>query len=223
MKLKQVNAIGILAVLFFSMGCKSSQNTVVVHQKTVEEWKVVKVDKSDTPTWKISRREIQGTRFMEYKIEGSIDASPEACMASFKNDLYDQAKDHKRFPVYDFVEDTMSILTYVIHEEPWPLKNTEMSIRYNFFREEAGSTAVRWKEAWDECPIEESKKFNRIQTFRGSWEFDSIGVNRSSGINLVQFELIGQLLWFAEPMVTGFLKKGLQYIRDNSAKQNVDD
>lgn len=48
---------------------------------------------------------------------------------------------------------------------------------------------VRWKEVWDECQIQLSKKLNRVQTFRGSWDFTIVSSNHWMAVNNIQFDL----------------------------------
>lgn len=208
------------AICLFAFILMSSQNIVSKPMEDPKQgWSIVKQDKSDEPSWIIYSRKIAGTNFLEYKIEGEVQLSPEACLASFKQDLHEQAagKEKKKYPIYDIVEESAeSLLTYVIHKEPFPLKNTEMSIRYTFFKHSDGSTEVSWHEAWEECRAEPSKKLSRVQTFRGSWHFTPTGDGTCQAVNSVQFDLKKMPLWLAEPMVLKFLKGGLKDIRKNT-------
>ena len=208
------------AICLFAFILMSSQNIVSKPIKDPKQgWSIIKQDKSDKPSWIIYSRKVAGTNFLEYKIEGTVPSSPAACLASFKQDLYDQAagKEKKKYPTYDIVEESAeSILTYVIHKEPFPLKNTEMSIRYSFFKHPDGSTEVSWHEAWEACKAEPSKKLSRVQTFRGSWHFTPTEDGTCQAVNSVQFDLKKMPLWLAEPMVLKFLKGGLKDIRENT-------
>ena len=98
-------------------------------------------------------------------------------------------------------------------KEPFPFKDTEMSIRYLFFSDDAGTTGVRWHEAWKECPIQPSKKLNRVETFRGSWNFSPATKGSCLVVNTVQFNPKKMPLWLVEPMVVKFLKEGLEDLR----------
>lgn len=225
MNKKSVSTPGINLILFFILTSFCYQSCVSPRYRSIKEWeknewKIVKVDKNEEPTWTIYKRKLVGTNFLEYKIEGDIKSSPKACVLTFKQDIHNQANDlkNKKFPTYEIEEESKdSLLTYVVYNEPFPLKDTEMSIRYTFFSDEDGSTGVRWKEAWDECPVQPSKKLNRIETFRGSWHFSSISPNHNKAVNSVQFDLKGMPQWLAQPMVLKFLKEGLEYIRDTTS------
>jgi len=183
------------------------------------EWHVVKVDKTEEPTWEIFKRNLKGTNFLEYKIEGNIQSSPEACLDAFKNDIHKLATgaEDKKYPTYTISEESeQSLKTYVIHNEPFPFRNTEMSIRYLFFGDKDGSKSVEWTEAWEDSRIEPSRKLKRVETFRGSWIFAPITQNSSQALNSVQFDPKGMPLWLVTPMVSKFLKEGLEDIRTTS-------
>jgi hypothetical protein len=187
-------------------------------EKQNQDWEVAKVDKKEKPTWIIYTRKIAGTNFLEYKIEGNIESTPKACLSSFKQDIHDLAdQSSKKYPTYEIVEKSKeSLLTYVIHKEPFPLKNTEMSVRYLFLSEADGSRAVQWTEAWDEHPIQPSKKLKRVQTFRGAWYFSPASDHSCKAVNSVQFDPQKMPMWLVEPMVFKFLKEGLQDIRERT-------
>ena len=211
-----------ITVLISFLGCKSTQNAISMETKE-EDWKVVKTDKDDEPNWVIYTRKIAGTSFLAYKIEGDIKSSSKACISAFKQDIHNLANGskNKMYPTYQIVDESKdSLLTYVIHKEPFPLKNTEMSIQYIFFSNEDGSTGVRWKEDWEVNPIQPSKKLSRVTSFRGSWHFSPISNNHSTGVNSVHFDPKKMPLWLVQPMVFKFLKKGLRDLRDKASKSN---
>lgn len=206
--------------LFSTTGCNSSRSANSSGEKNAE-WKMVKSDKSDEPSWMIYTRKIVGTNWLEYKIEGDIRSSPKACLSSFRTDLHNQAKDlkNKKYPLYEISnESEESLLTYVIHNEPFPLKDTEMSVKYIFFSNEDGSAGVTWKEAWDDCPVQPSKKLSRVQTFRGSLNFSPTPNNSSKAVKSVKFDPKKMPMWLVEPMVFKFLKKGLEDLREMAAE-----
>ena len=209
------------ALMFFSLqSCVSARNRSTP-KKEKHEWRIVKTDKQAEPSWVIYTRAIAGTSFLEYKIEGDIQSSPHACLASFRQELYAQANDtkNKKYPTYKIADESReSLLTYVIHREPFPLKDTEMSVRYTFFSDEDGSTSVRWNEAWNESPVQPSKKLNRVKTFRGSWSFFPASGNACKAANVVQFDPGKMPLWLVQPMVFSFLKGGLRDIREKAGE-----
>ncbi len=177
------------------------------------------MDKTEEPTWKIYKRNLKGTNFLEYKIEGDIQSSPEACLEAFKNDIHELANgaENKKYPTYTISKESeQSLTTYVIHNEPFLFRNTEMSIRYLFFGDEDGSKSVEWTEAWEDSQIEPSRKLKRVETFRGSWSFTPITENSSRAFNSVRFDPKGMPLWLVTPMVSKFLKEGLEDIRTTS-------
>ena len=205
-------------VIFFLQSCVSARDRSIKKWEKYE-WQVVKVDKTEKPNWKIYKRNLKGTNFLEYKIEGEIQSSPEACLDAFKNDIHELANgaEDKKYPTYEISEESeKSLTTYVIHNEPFPFKNTEMSIRYLFFDDEDGSKSVEWTEAWEDSEIESTKKLKRVETFRGSWIFAPITQDSSQALNSVQFDPKGMPLWLVTPMVSKFLKKGLEDIRTTS-------
>jgi len=207
------------AIILLTNSCTTSRNIASLEENN-KEWKIVKIDKNDEPTWIIYTKKLVGTNFFEYKIEGDIEASPKVCVASFKQDIYNLANGTKKdgdfeFTTYEIVDESKdSLSTYAIHNEPFIFKDTEMSVRYIFFKNEDGSTGVRWNEAWDEYPVQPSKKLSRVETFRGSWYFSPTSNNSCKAVNSVQFNLRGMPLWLAEPMVLKFLKGGLEDIRE---------
>ncbi|MFK8039080.1 MAG: hypothetical protein AB8B74_12370 [Crocinitomicaceae bacterium] len=184
-------------------------------------WKVVKVEKKTDPLWTIYTRKIASTNFLEYKIEGTIAASPKASILAFKQDIYNltNGQKSKKYPHYEIINESGdSLLTYVIHKEPFPLKNTEMSVMYTFFTDSDGSTGVKWKEDWDANPIEPSKKVSRVKSFRGSWLFTPKTDNITSAVTSVNFDPKRMPLWLVEPMVFKFLKNGLKNIKELTSK-----
>ena len=54
---------------------------------------------------------------------------------------------------------------------------------------------VIWKESWDECQIQPSKKLNRHETFRGSWNFTIVSSNHCMAVNNIQFDLGEMTPW----------------------------
>lgn len=171
----------------------------------------------DAAEWTIYSRKIKGTNFHEYKIEGEIESSPEACVNAFKQDIYQQAdkEENKKYPIYRVInESTDSLLTYVIHNEPFPFKDTEMSVKYSFYNNKEGYAEIKWHEAWHDSLIQSSKKLNRVETFRGSWQFLKESNNNSGAINIVQFDPKGMPKFLVQPMVTKFLRKGLENLRE---------
>mgnify|MGYP005991067529 CR=1 FL=1 len=204
--------------IFFLQSCVSTRNRSIKEWEKYE-WQVIKIDKSKDPTWKIYKRKLKGTNFLEYKIEGDILSSPEACFEAFRKNIHKLANgaENKKYPVYEISEESKnSILTYVIHNEPFFFKNTEMSVRYLFYNDDVGNFGVKWNEAWEESNIQLSKKLKRVDTFRGSWSFLPITNNSSKAINIVQFDPKGMPLWLINPMVYRFLKEGLEDIRITS-------
>jgi hypothetical protein len=208
------------ALLFSTTGCTSTRSAISPGENE-QGWRIVKADKSDEPSWIISTRKIVGTNFLEYKIEGDIESSPQACVASFRQDIQNHADDlhNRKYPIYEISEATEeSLLTYLVHNEPFPLKNTEMSVRYTFFSNEDGSSGVSWKEAWDDCPVQPSKKLSRVQSFRGSLHILPVSNDTSKVVKSVQFDPKKMPLWLVEPMVYKFLKGGLRDLREMTAR-----
>lgn len=187
-------------------------------------WTLVKVDKDDNPSWQAFTRKLSGTNFIEYKIEGNISLSPEACLSSFNKDIHALANGSqvKKYPIYEIVKESGdSLLTYVIHNEPYPLKDTEMSAQYIYFSDENGRTGVSWYEAWNECFIEPSRKLNRVETFRGSWSFSPIPTSSTKAVTTVQFDPKKMPRSLVEPMVIKFLRGGLEDLRKKTPEKNI--
>ncbi|MFK7772484.1 MAG: hypothetical protein AB8F94_10100 [Saprospiraceae bacterium] len=204
------------------MSCNSYRNMISLEEKN-QGWRIVKVDKNDEPTWIIYSRKLVGTKFLEFKIVGDIKSSPAACVASFRQEIYNQADDlkNKKYPTYEIVEESKySLLTYVIHHEPFPLKNTEMSVRYLFYKDtESAAEEIKWIEAWEEDSVPPpSKKLSRVQTFRGFWQFSPISIDHCKAVNSVQFNPKKMPRWLVSPMVTKFLIKGIEDIRETTSK-----
>lgn len=215
-----VNFFVLMLMVLGSQSCSPTRfRDKSIREWEKSEWKVVKTDKKENPAWVIYKRKIAGTNFLEYKIEGTITSAPKACLDAFKQDIHQQADEsmRKKFPTYEISEETEEgLLTYVIHNEPFPLKDTEMRVRYLFSNEEGGSTGVQWKEAWEDYPVEASRKLSRVESFRGYWKFTSAPNNSSIASNGVQFDPQKMPKWLFEPMVLKFLTKGLVEIRANA-------
>lgn len=220
-RLKKLRLFGFIGPIALSIvSCSSSR---IANQTDVDQqgWKAIKADKSEDSAWIISRKNEEGTSFYEYKIEGLVEASPENCIASFKNDIYDLSNGIKKeegykYSTYQIVEESSNTLViYAIHKEPFPLKNTEMSIKYTFDYVKNGNARVEWHEAWADFPVKPSKKLNRIDTFRGSWTFTSTESDLYKASNTVQFNLKGAPIWFAQPMVNKFLVRGYMTFKEN--------
>lgn len=209
-----------VAMIWLMVSCSSTKHLTSQEQDSYE-WAVVKVDKDERPTWTIYSRKIAGTAFLEYKIEGPIASSATACLSIFKQDILDLAhgvKQEKDLSTYDLLaESSNELTTYVIHNEPFPLKDTEMSVRYLFVSEANGHAGVKWREAWEDCPIQPSKKLSRVQTFRGSIDFSPTSSTSCQAVQSVSFDPKKMPLWLVEPMVFKFLKKGLQDIRETAS------
>ena len=215
---KTVFVSNFYAILLSSLVGVGLQSCATLKNSNVKEWRTVRVDKkNDEPTWTIHSRKIVGTDFFEYKIVGKIEDSPKDCLASFRQEIYDQAdgREKKKYPTYKIVDESNdSLLTYVIHNEPFPMKDTEMSVRYWFYAGTDGSLGISWKEAWEESEIQPSAKLQRVQTFRGSWSFVPTSESSCKAINTVQFDPQKMPMWLVEPMVFKFLKGGLHDLRE---------
>jgi len=193
--------------------------------KSIKEWKAYQWNERKRSTdkqgaeWIIHSRKVEGTNLLEYKIEGEIASTPEACVAGFWQHIHHQTDDNNKFPTYDIMDESdSSFLTYVIHNEPFPFKDTEMSVRYLFSNYKECDREVRWNEAWDENSIPPSKKLNRVETFRGSWNFSEVSENHTKAVNIVQFDPKKMPKWLVNPMVTKFLKKGFENIEQTTSK-----
>ena len=211
-----------LGIISFTLSSCSTHRGIRLRNKNIAAWEayqwkqIKKSSEKEVQEWTISTRKVRGTNFLEYKIEGDVTSSPEAFVSSFRQDIYNQAEDlaNKKFPTYEILEETKeSLLTYVIHKEPFPFKNTEMRIRYNFFSNEDGSTGVRWKETWDGWPKKSSKKLSRVQSFRGSWSLFPTSNNSSQAVNSVNFDPKKMPIWLVKPMVLKFLKQEWKKLR----------
>ena len=217
--------LGIGAATFSSC---TTQRAILLRNKSIKEWSFYQLEEVKKSTegkgeqWTIYSRKIKGTNFFEYKIEGDIDASPETCLLAFKQDMLNKSKDlkNKKYPTYEIVSGTPdSLLTYIIHHEPFPFKDTEMSLRYVFYNNVDGSTGVAWHEAWNECQVSPSKKLSRVKSFRGAWQFTSTSDNSCLSSNSIEFDPNGMPQWLFKPMVMRMLKNGLASLREMSAKQ----
>jgi hypothetical protein len=110
--------------MLFLQSCVSARNRSIKESEK-QEWQIVKVDKREVPTWKIYKRHHKRTNFLEYKIEGDIQLSPEVCLKAFKKNIDKLANgaENKKYPTYEISEESEdSLLTYVIHNEPFPPK-----------------------------------------------------------------------------------------------------
>lgn len=209
--------------LLFMTACKSSA-IVLSAEDEKEGWEIVKVDKEEVPKWVIYRRKFDGTKTLEYKINGEIQSSPELCVDAFKQNLYDLSngigkESDYEYSTYEIVADTTdSLCVYAVHNEPFPFKDTEMSIFYTFYNDTSGMAGVRWREAWKDYPTPETKKLKRIDSFRGSWQFSDGSNGSFEAVNKVEFDLGNFPLFLAEPMVVKFLKSGLEDMRDSIVK-----
>ncbi|NJC25613.1 SRPBCC family protein [Neolewinella antarctica] len=214
----------LIFLAFSGQSCTSPrEKSIKKWEKT--QWRTVKTDKRDTPTWVIRTRELAGKNFLEYKIEGEIEASPTACISSFKREIHTLADDpkNKKYPTYDIAEESAhELLTYVIHKEPFPLKNTEMSIRYLFSpTSESSGEGVEWTEDWNATITPPaSRKLSRVETFRGDWSFVPTPTNFSKAVSHVRFDPKRMPMWLVEPMVVKLLVAGLTNLREMTSQEN---
>ncbi len=215
-----------LGVVFLACASCTTNRAIRLKNKSIKEWSAFQwqEEKRSKDTgharWIIHSRKIKGTPLFEYKIEGAIAASPTACLSAFRQDIMDQSvdPDNKQYPTYAIVRaSTDSLLTYLVHHEPFPFKNTEMSSMHVFSDNEDGGTGVVWQEAWDQIQIKPSNKLSRVETFRGSWRFDRAEIRFSWAVNTLQFDPKGMPRWLVRPMVIKLLKTGLEDIRKQAA------
>ncbi|WP_323756129.1 hypothetical protein [Roseivirga sp.] len=91
----------ILVIASLTFASCSTHHAVRLRNKNIKEssafqWKEIKTSRdSEDEKWTIYSRNIKGTNFSEYKIEGEIKASSKACIAAFKQDIHTQAADLK--------------------------------------------------------------------------------------------------------------------------------
>lgn len=221
---KVIRVVCLAVTLLVAFGCTSTRESHKNDQKK-GTWEEVKRDKNDLPSWIIYSRGIPGTNFLAYKIEGEIQSTSKACLSWFKKDIHNLAEDleNKKFPVYEIVHETAdTIETYVIHNEPFPLKDTEMSVRYVFSSDDDGEERVKWREAWNDQSIAPSKKLSRVETFRGQWVFTDNEGGTCKAQNKVSFDPKKMPMWLIEPMVFKFLKHGLRDLRASTKANNGD-
>ena len=217
-----------LCILVLASSVLSSCSTYRINRlknKSYKEWKSFQwtettrsLDK-EVAEWTIYSRKVKGTNFIEYKIEGEIESSSEACISAFRQAIHQQTDsiENKNYPVYKIVnESTDSLLTYVIHNEPFPLKDTEMSVKYSFSKDYRGDAEIIWHEAWDKISVPPSKKLNRVETFRGSWQFSKVTEDQLKVVNIVQFDPKKMPQWLVKPMVTKFLRKEFESLKETA-------
>ncbi|NQX96360.1 MAG: hypothetical protein HRT73_00570 [Flavobacteriales bacterium] len=222
--LKRVKIFSILIIMLYTVGACNSSKSISPSEEENKGWEIVKVDKkNDKPTWEIYSRKLVGTNTYEYKIEGDIESSPKSCVSSFRKDIYNQSNNpnNKKYPTYNILNESKdTLLTYVIHNEPFIFKDTEMRVRYTFFKDfENNIEGVKWKEAWKEdLAPSPSKKLSRVQHFRGSWSFLKTSSSHSKAVNIIQFDPKGMPMWLVRPMVMSFLRKGLENLRVMTSK-----
>lgn len=217
-KVKTFSLIGMM--LYITVACNSSKS-ISPSEEVDKQWEIVKIDKKNNdPTWIIYSRKEYGTNIYDFKIEGNIDITPKAYVNSFKQDIIGLSNDPKKDTDYEYItykivnESENSISIYAIHNEPFPLKDTEMNITYTFYSDSNGIMAVRWKETWNEYPVKPSKKLSRVESFRGSRTFRHASASSYKAVSSVQFDLKGMPLWLAKPMIVKFLKRGLNDMRE---------
>lgn len=198
-----------------ALSCHSPRTAIVSGEN--QGWTLFRTEKGDQPSWNIYTRQLPRTSIYEYKIEGLVGATPEACILVYRGDILALAagtKIDKKLTTYDLLEETSdSLLTYVIHNEPFPLRDTEMCVRYRFSLGQDGAAVAEWVEAWDQRTIPPSKKLKRIDTFRGSWRFSPTANDSCMAVNTVQFDPGKMPMWLVNPMVVKFLREGLEDIR----------
>lgn len=194
------------------LGCSILLITSCRSSKETSDWRIVKSYGQSEDDWVISARSVAGTSMLEYKIEGEVPETPLNAIDDFRQEIIDLAsEEQKKYPVYDLlVESDDKLVTYVIHNEPFIFKDTEMAVGYVFYDDEVGHAGVKWKEAWSVCPTPESKKLKRVEIFRGSWEFSPASDSSSHALNSVQFDPKNVPMWLAEPMVLKFLINGME-------------
>jgi len=178
------------------------------------EWKLVQKDKEPSKAWAISRRQIRKTDFWEYKIEGKLAITPEKGARRFRGEIRSLAKggNPRKYPRYDVLRESKdSLLTYVVHHEPFPFRDTEMCVAYVFQNSTDNHISLYWRDSWGDCNKGPNKKLKRVEVFRGSLHFSSKeGKKETKMVQTVQFNPKGMPLWLVNRMVIKFLKKELK-------------
>ncbi len=216
---------GLILILIICLGCSVSCTTeraIRLRNKSIEEWQSHQFQElkrshvSSKDEWLISSRKLKTGNFIEFKIEGEINTTPELCKNAFIKDIFKQSTKlkNRKYPVYNITKNSKdSLMTYVIHNEAFPFKNTEMSILYTFEKNESKNQIISWREAWDISKIPTNKNLSRVETFRGSWNFIGLPDGSTFAVNTVQFDPKRMPAWLYRPMVISFLKNGLKDIR----------
>lgn len=216
-----------LGMTSFTLSSCSTHRAIRLRNKSIREWsayqweEIKKNSNHEVNEWTVYSRKVKGTNCLAYKVEGDIKSFPKACVSSFKQDIHNQAdgSESKKYPTYQILEESEeSLLTYAIHKETFPFKNTEMSFRYLFFQDST-TEEVKWKEAWDEGSVPPpSEKLSRVQTFSGSWHFSPISNGHSKAVYSVQFDAKKMPHWLVNKMVIKFLVEGFENIREMASK-----
>ncbi|MEM9327790.1 MAG: hypothetical protein AAGA85_19125 [Bacteroidota bacterium] len=177
-------------------------------------WVTIEASDDGAP-FEILARKLSDSPLFEYQIKSELGLSASACQAALRRGirLLAAGLDGDEYPVYQIVYESVdSLLTYVIHDEPFPFKNTEMVVRYDYYLHEDGQMGVTWKEAWDEYDVRPSSKLSRVETFRGSWNFAPVTDHTTNAIHTVQFDPKGMPRWLAEPMLIKFMKDSFEKV-----------
>lgn len=210
-----ISLISVTIIALILQSCGSTKNQSI-REWEKHEWKIAKEDKNTKPEWTIRRRKIRNSAFWEYRIEGKISASPKEGTTWYREEIHKLAKggNSKKYPTYKILNKSGDdVLTYMIYNEPFPFKNTEMCVRYVFEDMENGIRRIVWKEAWNDYEKHPNKKLKRVESFRGSIKLSSHDGEMTQFVQTVQFDPKGMPKWLVNPMVTKFLKKELEKFR----------
>jgi|GEM_PF-1497998 len=219
-----MHAIPLVLIALILHNCAPTRNQSIKEWEK-QHWKMVKEEKESESNWTIKRRKISNTELWEYKIEGGIALSPREGAKRFREEIHHLAKgsDPKKYPTYKILDESKdSLLTYLVHHEPFPFKNTEMCVQYVFHKDDHRNITIEWKESWGNSGIEPTKKLKRVDIFRGSVRFSSKTDNKTQFVQTVQFDPKGMPMWLAGPMVEKFLKMELRKFRKDESKDTMD-
>lgn len=208
-------ATGAVAIAVVVAGLLGS---TAVH--AAEEWRVLKKDEK-AGAWVLYTRAKPGSDFVEYRIEGVVDASPAAATAAARTIMTDASYLPKGVRRTILRNGEGGIVSHSRFALPGPFSDRDVTLLIEAFHGPADSEGLRWRHAPELGPKPGSGVV-RMPESSGAWEFTANDEGRALATGLMHGDLGGHVpAWMVNGLAGDSLVTDLGHIR-NVAKQGGD-
>ena len=154
----------------------------IVNAQTSEpKWKEIK--KKDT--WVLYSREKTDSKFVEYKLVGTVNATPNKASDAALKIMIDSAYLAKGVKRKILKDNGTSAITYTRVKMPFPLSDRDVVMKVETYQLPNGAMGVKWQNTTELAPVP-NEKMVRISKAYGFWEFTS-AANGTSTATCVMF------------------------------------